>query len=100
MRIIYKAAARKDIEQTRDYIRDELKNPTAAQKFVTNVLRAGSLLLENPEMGTLLSSKYDVPFETRFLVVQKHLFFYDIEGETILVIRVIDGRRDYLALLF
>ena len=40
MRVIYKRTAVKDMEATRDYIAGRLKNPKAAKKLVTALLKA------------------------------------------------------------
>ena len=101
MRIEYKSAALRDITQTHDYIQNNLKNARAAKKLVTAILQAVSLLKDNPEMGTRLDSKYDVDTDIRFIIVAKHLVFYRIaDAGLISVVRVLDGRRDYMAILF
>lgn len=48
MRVSYKRAAVKDMEATRDYIAGRLKNPKAAKKLMTALLKAISLLVDNP----------------------------------------------------
>lgn len=101
MRISYKGAALADLTRTRDYIAGVLKNPRAAQKLMNEILHAVSLLEDNPEMGTPLNSRYDVETDLRFLVVSRQLVFYRIsDKDTVTVVRVLDGRQDYLALLF
>ena len=101
MKITYKSAALWDIQQKRDYIGTVLKNRPAAQKLTESILRAVSLLADNPRMGVPLRSKYDVDSDLRFLIVSKQLIFYRIEDETqISVVRVLDGRQDYMSILF
>lgn len=101
MRIEYKRTALQDIEKKRDYIANVLKNKSAAQKLVQSVLRAVSQLSDNPYMGPLLSSKYAVDSDLRFLVVSKQMVFYQVVGQDlIVVIRILDGRQDYMAILF
>ena len=51
MRVSYKRAAVKDMEAIRDYIAGRLKNPKAAKKLMTALLKAISLLADNPYMG-------------------------------------------------
>ena len=102
MKVHYKKTALEDIQATEAYISQELHNPTAAKKLTKNIVQAVSLLPDNPYMGTQLSSKYDVDTDLRYLIVSKHLIFYrTIESaECIEVTRVIDGRQDYMAILF
>ncbi len=101
MNITYKSLALRDIEGKRTYIADTLKNPAAAQKLVASILRAVSLLAENPKMGTMLNSKFEVDTDLRYIIVFKQLVFYRIvDNRYISVTRVLDGRQDYMAVLF
>ena len=95
MKIRYKRAALRDIQQKQEYITSVLKNRPAAEKLTVSILRAVSLLADNPRMGIPLSGKFDVDSDLRFLIVSKQLVFYRIEDETLVsVVRVLDGRQD------
>ena len=101
MRIEYKRTALLDLQQTKDYIASTLKNKPAAQKLVSSVLYDISLLAYNPRMSAALSSRFDVDSDLRFIVVSKQLVFYQIiDDDLISIIRILDGRRDYLSILF
>lgn len=100
MRLLYRPAAIEDIESTADYIEKELKNPSAAQKLKTNLVRSITLLKDNPELGIKLSEKFDVESDYRFIIVNRQIVFYEIHPEHIEVVRVLDGRTDYLTHLF
>lgn len=101
MRLRYRPAVIADIQATAEYIRFRLKKPMAAAQFKTTLLHTVSLLKENPYMGALVSSKLDVvDANTRFLVICKQMVFYEICGDCIDVIRVLDGRTDYVAKSF
>ena len=82
MKIRYKRAALRDIQQKQEYITSVLKNRPAAEKLTVSILRAVSLLADNPRMGIPLSGKFDVDSDLRFLIVSKQLVFYRIEDET------------------
>ena len=101
MRIEYKRTALLDLQQTRDYIANTLKNKPAAQKLVSSVLHDISLLAHNPKMGTALNSRFDVDSDLRFIVVYKQLVFYQIVDEDLIfIVQILDGRLDYLSILF
>ena len=101
MKITYRPAAINDIRATADYIEKELHNPRAASRFKENILHSVSHLKDNPKMGKLLSEKYDaVKNEYRYIIVDKQLVFYEITGGSVEIIRVLDGRTDYLTHLF
>lgn len=101
MRIQYRPAAILDLDRVCAYLRDKLHNPSAARSLSTKVLHSISLLKENPWMGTPLSSRPEAPeTDYRFLVFSKQLVFYQVEGDVIEIVRILDGRTDYLARLF
>jgi len=101
MRIEYKSAAVRDIVQKKEYIETVLKNKQAARNLAATMLHAVSLLASNPYMGAELRGKFDVDTDLRFFVVAKQLVFYRIAGEDLIsVVRILDGRQDYMALLF
>ena len=102
MRVSYKRAEVKDMEATRDYIAGQLKNPKAAKKLMTALLKAISLLADNPYMGAALAEKFEIATDVRYFVVSKQLIFYRVDGEndTVEILRVLDGRPVYLSVLF
>ena len=89
MRIKFKKTAVEDMRATERYIREQLNNPSAAAKLTRRVYDAIMLLEDNPFMGTELCSRYAVDTDIRFL-----------GNEYVEVTRVLDGRQDYMALLF
>ena len=101
MKITYRPAAIKDIKASADYIEKTLKNPSAAKSLKKKILHGISLLKENPQMGILLSRKYEgIKGNYRVITINKQLIFYEAYEEVIEIIRVIDGRTDYLTHLF
>ena len=102
MRVSYKRTAVRDMEATRDYIAGRLKNPKAAKKLMTALLKAISLLADNPYMGAALAEKFEIATDVRYFVVSKQLIFYrvDVGNSVREFLRVLDGRTDYLSVLF
>ena len=101
MKLKYRPAAIADIQNACGYIRDKLKNPRAANNLKSRILYGASLLKETPYMGIPLDSKYEgLETEIRFLIVSKHLVFYEVHDDMIEIIRILDGRTDYLTYLF
>lgn len=101
MKVLFKKTALDDMQATERYISETLGNGVAAKKLTQRVFDAIMLLEDNPYMGTELCRKFAVETDLRFLVVAKQLVFYRVvEDDHIEVTRVLDGRQDYLALLF
>ena len=51
-------------------------------------------------MGMRLSEKLQRETPLRFLICGNHIAFYRVEGTEIFITRVLDGRTNYLQLLF
>lgn len=101
MKVLFKKTALDDMQATEHYISQTLGNGVAAKKLTRRVFDAIMLLEDNPYMGTELRRKFGVETDLRFLVVAKQLVFYRVVADDhIEVTRVLDGRQDYLALLF
>ena len=53
-------------------------------------------------MGAALAEKFDLTADIRYFVVSKQLLFYRVNKQqnTVEVLRILDGRTDYLTVLF
>ena len=101
MTIKYRPAAIADLRRTVDYLSLELKNPKAANRLKTKILRSISHLKTHPHLGGRLSEKAEgCETEIRFLVVESQLVFYKVKGSTVEIVRILDGRTDYLMRVF
>lgn len=87
-----------DIQELKAYITED--NPGAAVKLGNVIYAKIGELADFPEMGTPLSAKVKMKTDYRYLVCGSYLVFYKVEGEFISVYRVLNGVRDYLAILF
>lgn len=101
MKVFFKKTAIDDIQAAESYIAQKLRNKDAAKKLTATIFNAALLLSDNPYMGAALSGKFPVETDLRFLIVSKHLIFYRvIYDEHIEITRVLDGRQDYMSILF
>ena len=101
MKINYRPAAINDMQQLTDYIKNELKNPSAGLSISSNIQKSISHLKFNPQMGSVLNSRYEeISPEVRFIIVNKQLVFYEVHKEYIKIIRILDGSADNIARLF
>ena len=92
--------AERDLCQIKEYISDELKSPMAADRTLAKITKKIGELAQFPELGTSLETI--VPFKTdyRFLVCESYVAFYLFEKNTVLVDRVLYGKRDLISVLF
>ncbi|MBQ2347167.1 MAG: type II toxin-antitoxin system RelE/ParE family toxin [Clostridia bacterium] len=100
MKLLYSRKSIEDIENTTDYIENQLNNPAAAHKLKTTLLKKISHLKENPEIVMKLSDKIDIESDYRYIIINKQIVFYEIHSDYIEIIRILDGRTDYMTHLF
>ena len=100
MRVRYSPEAREDLLRISRFISLEYQNPQAAAAIIQKIMRSCSALKQFPQMGMRLSEKLQRETPLRFLICGNHIAFYRVEGTEIFITRVLDGRTNYLQLLF
>jgi plasmid stabilization system protein ParE len=98
--IRYAPLAREDLLAIKKYLGVDLASPQTAKSTVGRITKRIRSLASAPEIGTPLSAICAIDSDYRFLVCGKYLVFYRYENEAVLIIRVLYGGRDYLAVLF
>ena len=93
-------AAASDLAEINAYISTQLHNPQAARRIVKIITHDLRLLQQNPHLGFSVSAKIGRETNLRALLSGNYFLFYRIENEAIQVSRVLDGRQDYLRVLF
>ncbi len=102
MKIVYKKAAIDDLLNIENYIVDQFHNEQAAKRLKNNIVNtiSLSLLKTNPFLGPKIAERFDIDTPLRYLVVSKQLVFYNVNGDDVEIIRILDSRQNYLSLLF
>ncbi|MBP1537258.1 MAG: type II toxin-antitoxin system RelE/ParE family toxin [Ruminococcus sp.] len=100
MRLELSPAASRDLKSIRDYITNELCNPTAAVNTVNGIVKDYKLLTDNKNLGESLEAKLGIKNPYRFLVSGNYYIFYKIKKDRIQISRVLNTRQDYIAILF
>lgn len=98
--ISFSPEAVSDLQQTKAYITDELCNEQAAVNTIAKITSRIRELAAFPEMGAPLSSIVDFETDYRFLVCGNYTAFYRFENQTVYIVRVLYGRRDFMRTLF
>jgi toxin ParE1/3/4 len=88
MRIAWTPAAAADLEQISDYLFD--RSPKAAMEVVQRIYQAASTLKKFPDSGRRGRKE-----DTRELVLTglPYLVVYDVERQTVRVLRILHGAR-------
>ena len=95
----YTPQARIDLHEIEDYIKNELSNPQVAARIIERILRGCSNLKSNPNLGLDLSSKIEQKMNLRYLIISNYIAIYRVENNSVSIIRIMDGRTDYLRYL-
>lgn len=100
MKIVFSKAARQDLKEIDSYISDTLKNPIAAKSVIERILRSCNRLSDQPNMGVSLQEKCDRETDYRCLFCDNYIAFYRLTNDTVRVVRILDGRTEYLRIIF
>lgn len=88
----------KDIEEAKEYIREE--NSSAIDKFSKRINDSLEALSEFPELGIELAKKISVNTNYRYFIVDEYIVFYKFDENYLFVYRILNGKRDYIKILF
>ena len=87
--------AKRELAEIHDFIGVERQSPSAAANLVREIHEKANLYAAQPEMGT---SREDLGEGFRVFSVKPYIVVYRALQHGIEVLRVVDGRRNYVAL--
>jgi len=100
---MYKIKFSKDYEEdvmsSLNYIKHELKNPTAAKKLRDEIKKTNKRLKKNPFSYSAVPDEYLAAKSYRFAIVKNYIIFYIVQEKQIDVIRFLYGYRDWMNIL-
>lgn len=100
MQLFFSPEAQKDLHGIKTYISLELENPDAASNTISKIMNSIRKLSEFPEIGANLGSILGVQTNYRYLISGKYISFYRYQDDTVYIVRILYGKRDYLRILF
>lgn len=100
MRLEFTSDAIDDIDGIRRYITTVLKNRSAATRIVKMITASCRQLKEQPLMGMSVEARIEITSDLRYVVCENWLVFYRVVGDIVQIVNVLDGRTDYIRLLF
>jgi plasmid stabilization system protein ParE len=94
-------AAKAEMREIYRYIAEELQNPIAAQRRITQIESAIRSLRENPACYPLVRDEYLAAKGYRLVAAKNHIVFYIVreKQQIVSIMRVMYGRRDWMRLL-
>jgi toxin ParE1/3/4 len=99
--LVITEAAEADLDGIADYFSYELKEPIAALHQLARIEEAMTTLEELPERHGIVQDKYLESKGIRKLLMDNYLIFYTVNKSinTINIVRVLHGRRDWESIL-
>ena len=82
----YTPRARQDLNEIKNYVKNELANPQAAARIVERILKGCSNLKSNPNLGLDLSSRIGQKTDLRYLVLSNYIAIYRVENTMVSII--------------
>ena len=98
--VLFSPEALNDLEEIKSYIQDDLENDIAAANTLKKIFDRILELESFPKMGALQNSVTNTDNSYRYLLCNNYTAFYRIEKDSVYIVRVLYGRRDYLRILF
>ena len=100
IKILYTPAALDDLDEIFSYIAKE--TVSGAEKLLKKFDASIVKLADFPNLGSILSEDEFALISSgyRFIVVHPYMVFYRIIDDTLVIHRILHGRRDYLRNLF
>lgn len=89
-----------DLHGIHNAVAGDLGNPQAAKRIVSSILQDIAPLASFPRMGMSLAAKTERETDLFYLISGYYLVFYRIGNKQIAVTRILDGRSNYLRLIF
>lgn len=99
MRLRYTPQARDDLRRIRAFFANELQNPRAGQRITARIVKSCGMLKDPPMLGLALRDRITRNTDLRYVIQGNHLVFYRLAEDTVSIIRILDGRTDYLRFL-
>lgn len=100
MKVRLSPTAVNDLKEIKNYIEQDLLNPSAAENVIKKIIKDYTRLETMPNIGIPLSKKVGFENDFRFIVSGNYLVFYKADNEYVSIYRVLYSRRDYLRLIF
>ena len=98
--IVFSPEAIADLEQTKRYITEELQESQAAINTLNKIMKNIRMLQKFPQSGSSLTAIVDFDTDYRYLVCGNYTAFYRYENNTVYIVRILYGRRDFMRILF
>ena len=97
--IEYSKESKQDLIGIKQYIKYNLQEPEIAQKLITKIITQIDSLKYSPEIYAIIDDDIIKKLEIRKLIVDNYIVFFRIKNDSIQIVRIMYGRRNWINLL-
>ncbi len=97
--IEYSKESKQDLIEIKRYIKYNLQEPKIAQNLISKIRKEINSLNNNPEIYSIIDDDIIKRLEIRKVIVDNYIVFYRIKSDSIQIVRVMYGRRNWINLL-
>ncbi len=97
--IEYSKEAKEDLIRIKQYIKYNLQEPETANKLISKIRMSIKTLKDIPEIQAIIDDDIIRKLEIRKLIVDNYIVFYRIKNDSIEIVRIMYGRRNWINLL-
>ena len=97
--IEYSKEAKEDLIRIKQYIKYNLQEPETPNKLISKIRISIKNLKDNPEIHVIIDDDIIRKLEIRKLIVENYIVFYRIKNDSIEIVRIMYGRRNWINLL-
>ncbi len=97
--IEYSKESKQDLIGIKQYIKYNLQEPETAQKLISKIRKEINNLKYNPEIYAIIDDDLIKKLEIRKLIVDNYIVFYRIKNNSIEIVRIMYGKRNWINLL-
>jgi addiction module RelE/StbE family toxin len=95
----YSKDAKQDLIEIKKYIKYNLQEPNIANKLINKIRKEIDKLIDNPQIYSIIDDDFIKKLSIRKIIIDNYIVFYRINENTVEIVRVIYGRRNWIKLL-
>ena len=97
--IEYSKESKEDLIEIKQYIKYNLQEPEIANKLISKIRKSIRTLKDNPEIYAIIDDDIIRKLEIRKLIVDNYIIFYRMKNDSIGIVRIMYGSRNWINLL-
>ena len=98
-KIEYSKDSKQDLIGIKQYIKYNRQEPKIAENLINKIRVEINNLKDNPEIYSIIDEDIIKKLEIRKLIVDNYIVFYRVKNDTIEIVRIMYGRRNWINLL-